>query len=86
MERINDSADEKAVRSRFIGILSETAFIVMPEQYDVALKDLGLDSLHFVELVMEIEKAFDIIILDEEAAMLRTVNDFTEFITNRTAI
>lgn len=71
-----------AIRSRFIGILSETAFIVMPEQYDISLRDLGLDSLHNIELIMEVERAFNITILDEDAATLSTVNDFVSFISS----
>lgn len=73
------------VLTRFVGIVAECAFNVMPEQYDVPLSDLGIDSLEFVELIMNTETAFNITILEREAALLSTVNDFTDFITKRLA-
>lgn len=44
---------------------------------DALLGDhLGADSLDTVELVMEMEKHFDIAIPDEEADEIKTVEDF----------
>src|SRR5436305_778661 len=37
--------------------------------------DLGLDSLEFVELVMELEEEFEIDISDADAAQINTVAD-----------
>ncbi len=37
--------------------------------------DLGADSLDAVELIMEIEKEFDVQISDQEAQRIRTVGD-----------
>ena len=37
------------------------------------LEDLGADSLDIVELVMAIEEEYDIVITDERAANVRTV-------------
>lgn len=37
--------------------------------------DLGMDSLDFVELVVEIEKDFDVSIPDGQAENIRTVQD-----------
>jgi len=42
--------------------------------------DLGADSLDVVEVVMEVEKAFDITIPDEEAAKLEKVSDAVKYI------
>ncbi len=42
--------------------------------------DLGADSLDTVELIMELEKEFDITISDEEAAKLTTVKAVMDFI------
>ena len=42
--------------------------------------DLGADSLDTVELIMELEKQFDITIPDEEAEKIHTVQDALDFI------
>lgn len=42
--------------------------------------DLGADSLHIVELVMQIENRFDIEIPDEDAETLLTVGDVKRYI------
>lgn len=43
-------------------------------------EDLGADSLDCVELIMELEKEFNIEINDEVAENLHTVNDVVEYI------
>jgi acyl carrier protein len=42
--------------------------------------DLGADSLDIVELVMELEEAFDITIQDEDAEKIKTVGEAIEHI------
>ena len=44
--------------------------------------DLGADSLDTVELIMELEKEFDLQIPDEEAEKIVTVGDAIDFIEN----
>lgn len=44
--------------------------------------DLGADSLDTVELIMELEKEFDVQIPDEEAEKIATVGDAVRFIEN----
>lgn len=46
--------------------------------------DLGADSLDVIELVMEIETAFNISIPDEDIDKLRTVGDFVEYVEQAT--
>jgi acyl carrier protein len=49
------------------------------------LKDLGIDSLEYTEMVMEFEYAFDIRIPDTETSMLGTVQQAVEFIERKLA-
>ena len=44
------------------------------------LEDLGADSLDIVELVMAIEEEYDIVITDESAANVRTVEQLVEML------
>ncbi len=44
------------------------------------IEDLNADSLDIVELVMNLEQEFDLMIPDEEAENIRTVGDAVNFI------
>ena len=44
------------------------------------IDDLGADSLHTVELIMEFENQFDIQLPDEDAESLDTVGKIKEYI------
>ncbi|MBI3097988.1 MAG: acyl carrier protein [Planctomycetes bacterium] len=46
------------------------------------INDLGADSLDTVELVMEIEEAFDLSIPDEDAEKIQTVGDAVKYIVD----
>ncbi len=45
--------------------------------------DLGADSLDTVELIMELEKAFDTTIPDEDAEKIATVGDAIEYVKKK---
>ncbi len=49
------------------------------------IDDLGADSLDIVELVMLIEKEFDIEIPDEDAEKISTVQDAADYINDHKA-
>jgi len=51
--------------------------VVSPASF---IDDLNADSLDIVELVMTIEKEFDIEIPDDEAEKIRTVQDAVDYI------
>ena len=44
------------------------------------IKDLGIDSLDYAELVMEFEQAFDIKIPDSDAEQFTTIKDAVTYI------
>jgi len=50
---------------------------------NTSFKDLGADSLDTVELIMELEKEFDINIPDDEAEKIQTVADAIRAILRR---
>lgn len=47
------------------------------------IKDLGIDSLDYAELVMEFEQSFDIRIPDSDAELLSTVGQAVKYITEK---
>ena len=47
------------------------------------LKDLGIDSLDYAELVMEFELEFDIKIPDADAQEFETINDAVKYISDK---
>ncbi|MBF6220618.1 acyl carrier protein [Nocardia abscessus] len=52
---------------------------------DTPLLDYGLDSVRSVELVVELEREFEIAISDEEAAALHTAREVIVCVTAKTA-
>lgn len=63
--------DYKAKLDKIITKISKNKEIT-PE---TSLKDLGLDSLDMVEVLMEVEEELDIQFEEEEMVNLKTVND-----------
>ena len=49
------------------------------------IKDLGIDSLDYIELIMEFEREFDIRIPDTEGEQLKTVGDAVSYIEKKLA-
>lgn len=50
------------------------------------IKDLGIDSLDYAELIMEFEQAFDLKIPDNDAESLTTINQAVEYIRQKIAM
>ncbi len=50
------------------------------------IKDLGIDSLDYAEIVMEFEQTFDIRIPDSDAEKLQTVGQAIKYIDEATAV
>jgi len=47
------------------------------------VKDLGIDSLDYAELVMEFEQVFDIKIPDDDAEKMQTIGDAVNYIHSK---
>jgi len=50
------------------------------------IKDLGIDSLDYAELVMEFEQVFNIRIPDSDAENLRTIKDAIDYVNEKSDI
>ena len=70
-EKILDIVSEKLDRPRD-GITTQMSFV----------NDLGADSLDTVELMMEIEDAFDLDIPDEDAQKIDKIQDAIDYVIN----
>jgi len=49
------------------------------------IKDLGIDSLDYAEIVMEFEQTFEIRIPDNDAERLQTLGQAVSYISEKTA-
>lgn len=47
------------------------------------VKDLGIDSLDYAELVMEFEQTFDIKIPDDDAEKMQTIGEAVSYIQSK---
>ena len=73
--------------------LEEKVIKLVMEQLDVTreqcvleasfIDDLGADSLDIVELLMEMEEAFDVEIADEELEKISTIKDVIDFLKQK---
>ncbi len=70
------------IKNRIKQILIDKLGIVPSEITDDAnlVKDLGVDSLDYAELVLEFEQTFNIKIPDEDAEQLGTISDAVKYI------
>ncbi len=66
------------IKSLLIEQLNVKPDTVKPESK--IIEDLGADSLDVVELLMTLEDEFGVVVSDEEAVALKTVNDIVNVI------
>ncbi len=72
---------EEKVREIIVDKLGCEASEVTPEADFAA--DLGADSLDTVELIMDLEKEFDLSIPDSDAQAIKTVGDVINYIESK---
>ena len=76
--------EEKDVRTKLIEIVVDKLGCEASEiTEETRLSDLGADSLDEVELLMEVEKEFNIYIKDEEADKVITCGDAFELVCKK---
>ena len=76
----------QTIQDRITSILTEKLGIPQSEITPDAsfVKDLGIDSLDYAELVMEFEQTFDIKIPDDDADKLQTIAQAVTYIQEKT--
>lgn len=72
------------IKEKVVEIIVEKLGVDAAEVKDEAsfTNDLGADSLDTVELIMELEKQFDVTIPDTDAEKIQTVGDAVAYIEN----
>ena len=72
------------IKEKVVEIIVDKLGVDAAEVKDEAsfTNDLGADSLDTVELIMELEKQFDVIIPDTDAEKIQTVGDAVAYIEN----
>ncbi len=77
-------ADKNEIAQKARELIAESLGVAAEEISAEAsfIDDLGADSLDIVELVMEIEKQFEIEIPDEDAEKISTVQDAIDYIVD----
>ena len=73
------------IQQKITGILIEKLGITGSEITPDAnfVKDLGIDSLDYAELVMEFEQTFDIKIPDDDAEKMQTIGQAVSYIQSK---
>jgi len=74
---------ETQVRATLHNICWHLGIEIDPTEYNNALTDIGVDSLDLIELVMEVEKKFNIHLIPAEIDLLGTFNDLQNIITQK---
>ncbi len=50
---------------------------------ETSLKDLGIDSLDLVELILQVEEKFDLVFEDDELLALKTMGEVSDLIRSK---
>lgn len=77
--------NDNFISNKVLKIISNTLSVDIEEihLYQSLSRDLGADSLDAVDIIMELEKEFDILIPEDDAMKIRTVGDIITYIKMR---
>lgn len=80
---IKQAKEDMDIKKNVLDILSRFAWEEKVKMEDNLRDDLWFDSLDCVEVIMDVEKEFDITIPDEEAEKCRIVQDVVEMVESK---
>jgi len=63
-------------------ITQVTAVKIDPSDYDVRFKDLGIDSLDHMTILLKLEECYSVKIPDEDVDLCRSVDETMEYVSN----
>ena len=72
--------------SKTLKIVAEHFGLGSVDEEDDLIHDLHGDALDVIELVMELEEEFNIVISDDEAERLRFVKDICDLVTSKVSL
>lgn len=72
----------KNIEKKVINIVKNCLCSPKVKLTDSLLKDLGADSLDLVDIMLRLEKEFDITIVDSDYSRLNTVQDLIDLVNN----
>lgn len=77
----SNSLSNQSIKDKVIAIVADTLCLDEDEVYpSSSLGDLGADSLDAVDLIMKMEKEFDLRISDDNVLKIRTVGDIIRYV------
>ena len=88
LQATNKTMTQKTIAERIKEITIELLVIDPEQAVNTArfIEDLHADSLDAVELIMEVEQEFDIVISDKDAERLLTIGDVIKYIEEKTSV
>lgn len=72
--------NENEVKEKLKEVIKDLLCVDDIKEEDSLIKDLGMDSLDIVELVMHIEEEFDVGLLESEMEKVKTIRDVEKLI------
>lgn len=74
---------ETHVRATLHNLCWQLGIQIQPTEYTNVLRDMGVDSLDLMELVITTEQQFNITITNHEVDTLGTFNDLVQLVTKK---
>lgn len=72
--------NENEVKEKLKEVIKDLLCVDDIKEEDSLIKDLGMDSIDIVELVMHIEEEFDVGLLESEMEKVKTIRDVEKLI------
>ncbi|MDA0309840.1 MAG: phosphopantetheine-binding protein [Bacteroidetes bacterium] len=79
---MSSSAVEEQLKAIIKPYIPEPELLLTVTEDSDFLKDLKINSAHMIDVILDVEEAFDIRIEDEQAEQLKTVGDALRLISS----